>query len=65
MKFEATESFLADFKRLRTEHKAAFKKVMRHSSRPACDAWARPKLNASPTCGPSPCASTSCVARRA
>ncbi len=40
MKFEATASFLADFKKLKRDHKAAFKKVVRDKFAPACDAWA-------------------------
>ncbi len=40
MKFEATASFLADFKKLKRDHKAAFKKVVRDKFAPACDSWA-------------------------
>lgn len=40
MKFEVTDSFVADFKKLKIEHKAAFKKVVRDKFAPACDAWA-------------------------
>ena len=40
MKFEVTDSFLADFKKLKREHRAAFKEVVRHKFAPACDAWA-------------------------
>ncbi len=40
MKFEATASFLADFKKVKSEHKAAFKKVARDKFSPAYDSWA-------------------------
>ena len=41
MKFGTTESFAADFKRLKSEHKSAFKKVVHTKFSPACDAWAQ------------------------
>lgn len=40
MKYESTDSFLADFTRLKPEHKASFKKVVREKFALACDAWA-------------------------
>ncbi len=40
MKFDATASFLADFMELKSEHRATFKKVVRDTFAPACDAWA-------------------------
>lgn len=45
MKFEVTDSFLADFKKLKSEHKAAFKKVVRDKFAPACGAWADAQAN--------------------
>ena len=39
MRYELTDSFGADFKRLKPEHKAAFKKVVTDKFAPACDAW--------------------------
>lgn len=40
MKFETTPAFDADYRRLRTEHAAEFKKVLREKFVPACDAFA-------------------------
>jgi len=40
MKFDVTDSFLADFKRLKSEHRAVFKKVVRDKFTQACDDWA-------------------------
>lgn len=40
MQYEITDSFAADFKRLKSEHKAAFKRVVAEKFAPACDAWA-------------------------
>ena len=40
MRYEQTDSFLSDYKKLKSEHKAAFKKVVRDKFAPACDAWA-------------------------
>ena len=41
MKFEVTASFQKDFKKLKPEHKATFKQVVREKFAPACDAWAQ------------------------
>ena len=41
MKYEPTDSFLADFKKLKTEHKREFKKVVLEKFAPACDEWAQ------------------------
>lgn len=41
MKYELTDSFRADFKRLKAEHKAVFKRVVREKFADACDAWAQ------------------------
>lgn len=43
MKYELTDSFKADFKRLKPEHKAAFKKVVKEKFAQACDAWVTAK----------------------
>jgi len=40
VKFEVTASFQKDFKKLKAEHKAAFKQVVRNRFAAACDAWA-------------------------
>lgn len=40
MKFEVTASFQKDFKKLKPEHRAAFRQVVRDKFAPACDAWA-------------------------
>lgn len=40
MRYRTTDSFAADFKRLKAEHKATFKKVVREKFAPACDRWA-------------------------
>ncbi|MGH3352027.1 MAG: hypothetical protein ACRDPS_15270 [Nocardioides sp.] len=39
MKFETTPAFDADFRRLKPEHAAQFKKVVREKFVPACDAY--------------------------
>jgi hypothetical protein len=41
MKYELTDSFIADFKKLKAEHRATFKKVVREKFAPACDSWAK------------------------
>ncbi len=40
MKFESTDSFKRDIKRLKPEHLEEFRKVVRGKFVPACDAWA-------------------------
>lgn len=40
MKFETTPAFDADYRRLKPEHAAEFKKVVREKFVPACDAFA-------------------------
>ena len=40
MKFETTPAFDADYRRLKPEHAADFKKVVRDKFVPACDAYA-------------------------
>ena len=40
MKFETTPAFDADYRRLKAEHAAEFKKVVRDKFVPACDAFA-------------------------
>lgn len=40
MKFETTPAFDGDFRRLRSEHAAEFKRVLREKFIPACDAYA-------------------------
>lgn len=40
MKYERTDSFARDFKRLQPEHKTAFRAVVRDAFAPARDAWA-------------------------
>ena len=40
MKFETTPSFDTDYRRLKAEHVAEFKKVVRDRFVPACDAFA-------------------------
>ncbi len=40
MHCEITDAFAADFKRLKPEHKAAFKKVVAEKFAQACDDWA-------------------------
>lgn len=40
MKFERTDSFKRDYKRLKPEHQAAFRDVVLTKFAPACDAWA-------------------------
>lgn len=39
MKFETTPAFDSDFRRLKAEHAAEFKKVVREKFVPACDAY--------------------------
>lgn len=41
MKFETTPAFDADYKRLKTEHQATFRAVIKDKFAPACDAHAR------------------------
>lgn len=40
MKFETTPAFDSDYRRLKREHAAAFKAVVRDKFAPACDAFA-------------------------
>lgn len=40
MKFQTTDSFDSDYRRLKPEHQATFKSVVREKFAPACDAWA-------------------------
>ena len=40
MKFETTPAFDADYRRLKPEHQAAFRDVVRDRFIPACDAFA-------------------------
>ncbi len=40
MRYESTDSFLADFKKLKAEHRTAFKKVVLEKFARACDDWA-------------------------
>ena len=40
MKFETTPAFDSDYRRLKPEHKAEFRKVLREKFIPACDAYA-------------------------
>lgn len=40
MKFRRTDEFKRDFKRLKPEHQAAFRAVVRERFAPACDGWA-------------------------
>jgi hypothetical protein len=40
VKFETTPAFDADYRRLRPEHQAAFRQVVRDKFIPACDAFA-------------------------
>ena len=40
MKFETTPAFDGDYRRLKAEHAAEFKKVVREKFVPACDAYA-------------------------
>lgn len=40
MQYELTDSFVSDFKKLKPEHKAMFKKVVRERFATACDSWA-------------------------
>lgn len=40
MKFEVTPSFTSDVRRLKPEHLAEFRKVLREKFIPACDAYA-------------------------
>lgn len=41
MKFETTPAFDSDYRRLKREHAAAFKKIVREKFAPACDAYAK------------------------
>jgi len=41
VKFETTPAFDADYRRLKAEHAAEFKKVVRDRFVPACDAFAK------------------------
>lgn len=41
MKFTATPGFIADLRRLKLEHQAIFRAVVREKFAPACDAFAR------------------------
>ena len=41
MKFETTPAFDGDYRRLKREHAAEFKKVVREKFAPACDAYAK------------------------
>ncbi|TWE10483.1 hypothetical protein [Rudaeicoccus suwonensis] len=41
MKFETTAAFDSDYKRLKREHAAAFRKVVQEKFAPACDAFAQ------------------------
>lgn len=49
MKFETTPAFSADIKRLKPEHLAAFKQVVREKFAPACDAYAADPATPGPT----------------
>ena len=40
MKFETTPAFDGDYRRLKAEHAAQFKKVVQEKFVPACDAFA-------------------------
>lgn len=40
MKFETTPAFDSDYRRLKCEHAAAFKKIVPEKFAPACDAYA-------------------------
>ena len=40
MIFETTPAFDADYRRLKTEHRLAFRQVVRDKFAAACDAWA-------------------------
>lgn len=40
MKYRTLESFKADYKRLKPEHRVTFRKVVGDKFAPACDAWA-------------------------
>lgn len=48
MKFETTPAFDADFRRLRAEHRAAFRDLVRSKFVPACDAYAADPATAWP-----------------
>ena len=41
MRFETTPAFDADYRRLKREHAAAFKSVVREKFEPACDAYVK------------------------
>lgn len=41
MKFETTGAFDADYRRLKAEHTAEFRKVVREKFAPACDAYSK------------------------
>lgn len=40
MKFRRTEAFKRDFKRIKEQHKAEFRRVVYEKFSPACDGWA-------------------------
>lgn len=40
MKFRRTEAFKRDFKRIKEQHKAEFRRVVDEEFSPACDGWA-------------------------
>lgn len=40
MRFETTPAFDADYRRLKPEHKAVFRRVVKEKFSPACDAFA-------------------------
>ena len=49
MKFETTPAFDTDYRRLKPEHAAEFKKVVRDKFVPACDAFAADPATPWPT----------------
>lgn len=48
MKFETTPAFDADYRRLKSEHQATFRQVVRDKFIPACDALASPPATSWP-----------------
>ena len=40
MRYRSLDSFTSDYKKLKAEHKTAFRRVVRDNFAPACDAWA-------------------------
>lgn len=40
MRYERSDSFTRDYKKLKPEHRAAFRRVVADAFAPACEAWA-------------------------